>query len=454
MSSNKTDLGSGSIKKLLFKLAIPAVVAQLINLLYNIVDRIYIGHIPETGTSALTGVGLCLPILMLVNAFATLAGAGGAPRAAIAMGQGKKEDAEQILGNCFTTLLIIAAGLTVSLSVAAEPLLWLFGASENTIPYALDYMRIYLIGSVFVLVVMGMNPFLTTQGFAKFSMLTTIIGAVINIILDPIMIFGLNLGVKGAALATILSQGVGAVWVLLFLTGEKTILKLRTKNFRLKSAVILPCLALGASTFIMLSTESLLNISFNFSLSRYGGDLAVGSMAIISSVSQLITLPLTGICQGAQPIASYNYGAGNKERVLNVYKYTLLLCVSYATLGCILTLLIPEVFAGIFSNDADLIKNTAWCMRVYMAGIFSFGFQNSCQQTFVALGQAKTSLLLACLRKLVLLIPLIFVLPNFFNNKVFAVFFAEPISDILAATVTTIIFFTKIKGILEKGARE
>lgn len=454
MSSNKTDLGSGSIKKLLFKLAIPAVVAQLINLLYNIVDRIYIGHIPETGTSALTGVGLCLPILMLVNAFATLAGAGGAPRAAIAMGQGKKEDAEQILGNCFTTLLIIAAVLTVSLSVAAEPLLWLFGASENTIPYALDYMRIYLIGSVFVLVVMGMNPFLTTQGFAKFSMLTTIIGAVINIILDPIMIFGLNLGVKGAALATILSQGVGAVWVLLFLTGEKTILKLRTKNFRLKSAVILPCLALGASTFIMLSTESLLNISFNFSLSRYGGDLAVGSMAIISSVSQLITLPLTGICQGAQPIASYNYGAGNKERVLNVYKYTLLLCVSYATLGCILTLLIPEVFAGIFSNDADLIKNTAWCMRVYMAGIFSFGFQNSCQQTFVALGQAKTSLLLACLRKLVLLIPLIFVLPNFFNNKVFAVFLAEPISDILAATVTTIIFFTKIKGILEKGARE
>lgn len=454
MSQNTTNLGSGSVKHLLFKLAIPAVVAQLINLLYNIVDRIYIGHIPEIGTSALTGVGLCMPILMLVNAFASLAGAGGAPRAAIAMGQGKKQDAEQILGNCFATLLMIAVVLTISLSLAAAPLLWLFGASENTIFYALDYMRIYLLGSVFVLIVMGMNPFLTTQGFAKFSMLTTIIGAVINIVLDPIMIFGLNLGVKGAALATIMSQSVGAVWVLRFLTGKKTILKLRLKNFKLKASVILPCLALGASTFIMLSTESLLNISFNSSLSRFGGDIAVGSMTIISSVSQLISLPLAGICQGAQPIVSFNYGAGNKERVLSVYKYTLLLCVSYASLGCILTLLMPRFFAGIFTNDAVLIENAAWCMRVYMAGVFSFGFQNSCQQTFVALGQAKTSLLLACLRKLVLLIPLIFILPNFFENKVFAVFLAEPVSDILAATVTTIIFLTQIKGILEKGTKK
>ena len=452
MNSNTTDLGSGSVGKLLLKLAIPAVVAQVINLLYNIVDRIYIGHIPVVGTNALTGVGLCLPILMLVNAFASLAGAGGAPRAAIAMGQGKREDAEHILGNCFATLLILAAVLTTGLSMAAEPLLWLFGASENTIPYALDYLRIYLVGNVFVLLVMGMNPFLTTQGFAKFSMLTTVIGAVINIILDPIFIFGFGMGVKGAALATILSQCVGAIWVVRFLTGEKTILKLRIKNFRLKASVILPCLALGASTFIMLSTESLLSISFNSSLSRYGGDLAVGSMTIISSVSQLITLPLAGICQGSQPIVSYNYGAGNKERVLSVYKYTLAICVGYATLGWLLTMLIPEVFAGIFSNDQELIENAAWCMRIYMAGIFSFGFQNSCQQTFVALGQAKTSLLLACLRKIVLLIPLIFILPAFFENKVFAVFLAEPVSDIAAATVTTTIFFTRIKGILEKGA--
>lgn len=453
MSSNKTDLGSGNVRSLLLKLAIPAVVAQVINLLYNIVDRIYIGHIPEIGTNALTGVGLCLPILMLVNAFATLAGGGGAPRAAIAMGQGKKEDAENILGNCFSTLIIIAIILTVTLSLAAEPLLWLFGASENTIPYAMDYMRIYLIGSIFVLIVMGMNPFLTTQGFAKFAMMTTVIGAVINIVLDPIFIFGLNMGVSGAALATIISQCVSAIWVLRFLTGKQTILKLQVKNLKLKASVILPCLALGISGFIMLSTESLLSISFNSSLSRFGGDLAVGSMTIISSVSQLITLPLSGICQGAQPIVSYNFGAGNKERVLSVFKYTLLICASYTTLGWILTMTVPQVFAGIFSSDAALIENAAWCMRIYMAGIFAFGFQISCQQTFVALGQAKTSLLLACLRKLVLLIPLIFILPIFFENKVFAVFLAEPVSDIVAAAVTTIIFVTKIKGILEQGPK-
>ena len=453
MSSNKTDLGSGNVRSLLLKLAIPAVVAQVINLLYNIVDRIYIGHIPEIGTNALTGVGLCLPILMLVNAFATLAGGGGAPRAAIAMGQGKKEDAENILGNCFSTLIIIAIILTVTLSLTAEPLLWLFGASENTIPYAMDYMRIYLIGSIFVLIVMGMNPFLTTQGFAKFAMLTTVIGAVINIVLDPIFIFGLNMGVSGAALATIISQCVSAIWVLRFLTGKQTILKLQLKNLKLKASVILPCLALGISGFIMLSTESLLSISFNSSLSKFGGDLAVGSMTIISSVSQLITLPLSGICQGAQPIVSYNFGAGNKERVLSVFKYTLLICASYTTLGWILTMTVPQVFAGIFSSDAALIENAAWCMRIYMAGIFAFGFQISCQQTFVALGQAKTSLLLACLRKLVLLIPLIFILPIFFENKVFAVFLAEPVSDIVAAAVTTIIFVTKIKDILEQGPK-
>jgi len=329
----------------------------------------------------------------------------------------------------------------------------LFGASENTIPYAMDYMRIYLLGSIFVLIVMGMNPFLTTQGFAKFAMITTVIGAVINIVLDPIFIFGLNMGVSGAALATIISQCVSAIWVLRFLTGKQTILKLQVKNLKLKASVILPCLALGISGFIMLSTESLLSISFNSSLSKFGGDLAVGSMTIISSVSQLITLPLSGICQGAQPIVSYNFGAGNKERVLSVFKYTLLICASYTTLGWILTMTVPQVFAGIFSSDAALIENAAWCMRIYMAGIFAFGFQISCQQTFVALGQAKTSLLLACLRKLVLLIPLIFILPIFFENNVFAVFLAEPVSDIVAAAVTTIIFVTKIKGILEQGPK-
>ena len=449
-SNTVTDLGSGSVKQLLLKLAIPAVIAQVINLLYNVVDRIYIGHIPDVGTNALTGVGLCMPILMLVNAFATLAGSGGAPRAAIAMGQNRKEDAEQILGNCFSTLLIIAVFLTISLSIAAEPLLYLFGASEHTLPYALDYMKIYLLGNIFVLIVLGMNTFITTQGFAKFAMLTTVIGAVINIVLDPIFIFVFRLGVKGAALATIISQCVGAIWVLKFLTGNKTILKLRTSNFKLKASVIFPCLALGISSFIMLSTESLLNISFNSSLSKYGGDLSVGAMTIITSISQLIVLPVSGVCQGAQPIISFNFGAKNKERVFAAFKYTLFICACYTTLGCLLTLLFPSVFASIFSNDPVLIEHASKCMRIYMAGIFSLGFQICCQQTFVALGQAKTSLLLACLRKLVLLIPLIFVLPLFIENKVFAVFLAEPISDIVAAAVTTIMFFTQIKKILNK----
>ena len=453
MSSSKTDLGSGNVRSLLLKLAIPAVVAQVINLLYNIVDRIYIGHIPEVGTSALTGVGLCLPLLMLINAFASMAGAGGAPRAAISMGQGKKDEAEKILGNCFSTLLIFAVILTIIFGIFAKSLLILFGASENTLPYALDYFLIYNVGNIFVLIVMGMNPFLTTQGFAKFSMLTTVIGAVFNIILDPIFIFGLGMGVKGAALATILSQCISAVWVLKFLTGKKTILKLQLKNLKLIPKVIFPCLALGMSSFIMLSTESLLSISFNSSLAKYGGDLAVGAMTIISSVSQLIMMPINGVCQGAQPLLSFNFGARKKERVMETFKYELMICAGYTTLFWLLTMIAPQMFASIFSSDTALIEKAAWCMRIYMAGIFALGFQISCQQTFVALGQAKTSLLLACLRKLVLLIPLIFVFPLFFENKVFAVFLAEPISDIVAAMVTTSCFFTKIRGILENGVK-
>ena len=453
MSSSKTELGSGNVRSLLLKLAIPAVVAQVINLLYNIVDRIYIGHIPEVGTSALTGVGLCLPLLMLINAFASMAGAGGAPRAAISMGQGKKAEAEKILGNCFSTLLIFAVILTIIFGIFAKSLLILFGASENTLPYALDYFLIYNVGNIFVLIVMGMNPFLTTQGFAKFSMLTTVIGAVFNIILDPIFIFGLGMGVKGAALATILSQCISAVWVLKFLTGKKTILKLQLKNLKLIPKVIFPCLALGMSSFIMLSTESLLSISFNSSLAKYGGDLAVGAMTIISSVSQLIMMPINGVCQGAQPLLSFNFGARKKERVMETFKYELMICAGYTTLFWLLTMIAPQMFASIFSSDAALIEKAAWCMRIYMAGIFALGFQISCQQTFVALGQAKTSLLLACLRKLVLLIPLIFVFPLFFENRVFAVFLAEPISDIVAAMVTTSCFFTKIRGILENGVK-
>lgn len=450
-ASAVTNLGQGSVPKLMLQLATPAVVAQLINLLYNIVDRIYIGHIEGIGPAALTGVGLCLPVLMLINAFASLAGAGGAPRAAIAMGQGHADVAERILGNCFTALLSFAAVLTVLFIAFAEPMLVLFGASANTLPYALQYMRIYVCGSVFVLLVMGLNPFVTTQGFAKFSMLTTVIGALCNIVLDPILIFGLGLGVRGAAIATVLSQGVSAVWVLRFLTGRTTTLHLRRKNMRIDWKVLGPCLALGISTFVMMSTESALSVCFNASLSRYGGDIAVGAMTIISSVNQLVSLPISGICQGGQPVISYNFGAGKPERVRQAFRCQFFACISFSTAFWAVSLLAPQLFAGIFTTDAALADYTVWSMRVYMAGIFAAGFQNACQQAFMALGQAKISLLMACLRKLILLIPLIFILPNFFANKVFAVFLAEPVSDIIAATVTTTMFLTRFNKTMRQG---
>ena len=452
MANPKQDMGSGSVKKLLLQLMIPAVVAQVVNLLYNIVDRIYIGHIAGIGAAALTGVGLFSPILMLLNAFAMLIGAGGAPRTAIALGQGNKDEAEKIIGNSFTMLLLFAVLLTVGFYAGAPTLLRLFGASDTTLPYALSYGRIYILGSVFVLIVMGMNPFITTQGFAKISMLTTIIGAVINIILDPILIFGLGMSVRGAAIATVLSQAVGACWILKFLTGSKTTLRLRRVNLKLEGSTILPVLALGISSFVMLSTESLLSISFSSSLARYGGDVAVGAMTVITSVSQLCTLPVQGICQGGQPVMSFNFGAGKKDRVKEAFRFQLVLCGGYATLFCLLMLAAPGAVASIFTSDAALIEYTTWAMRIYMAGFFAIGFQIACQQSFMALGQAKVCLLLACLRKLILLIPLIFILPHILPDPVFAVFLAEPVSDILAATITVITFLTRFNRILEQGA--
>lgn len=448
--SNTNRMETGSIPKLLAQLAIPAVVAQVINLLYNIVDRIYIGHIPGIGAAALTGVGLFTPILMLLNAFAMLVGSGGAPRAAIAMGKKDNDLAEKIVGNCFTLLVGLAVILTIGFYVSAPTLLKLFGASSATLSYATAYARIYILGSFFVLIVLGMNPFITTQGFAKISMLTTVIGAVINIILDPIFIFVFGMGVRGAALATVLSQAVGAVWILRFLTGNKTILHLKKYNMRLDVKVFGPCLALGISTFVMLSTESLLSISFTSSLSRYGGDVAVGAMTIITSISQLVTMPIQGICQGGQPIISYNYGADKPERVKKAFFTQFCACIAYTVLFWIVVMLVPQAFATIFTSDKELVSYSAWALRIYMAGIFSIGFQISCQQSFMALGQAKVSLLLACLRKIILLIPLIFILPHFFADKVFAVFLAEPVSDIIAATVTTITFFALFNSILKK----
>ena len=452
----KRDMGTGSVKKLMVQMAVPALVGQVVNLLYNIVDRIYIGHIPEIGGAALTGVGLFTPILMLITAFAMLCGAGGAPRAAIAMGQGDKDKAEKILGNCFALLLMLSVVLTVVFWFACPALLRMFGASDATLPYAVTYGRIYVVGSVFVLIVMGMNTFITTQGFASISMLTTVIGAVINIVLDPILIFGLKMGVAGAATATVLSQAVSAVWILRFLTGKKTILKLKKENLKLRKPIILPCLGLGISTFVMLSTESILSVSFTSSLARFGGDVAVGAMTVLTSINQLITMPLSGICQGGQPLISFNYGAKKYDRVKEAFFCQFGVCVAYTTVFWLALMAFPNVFAGIFTSDVALVDYTAWALKIFLACGFSVGFQISCQQAFMALGQAKISLIMALLRKVFLLIPLIFVLPLFFapENKAFAVFLAEPISDVVAAAVTTFMFFRFFIRMLREGKQQ
>ncbi|ONI46981.1 MATE family efflux transporter [Epulopiscium sp. SCG-B10WGA-EpuloA2] len=440
-TTNKINLGEGNVGKLIFKLAIPTVASQIVNMLYNIVDRMYIGNMEGDGVLALTGLGLCFPIIMIVSAFAALFGMGGAPKAAIEMGKGDNNKAELILGNCLISLLIFGIGLMIILLLFGEQLLYMFGASDNTIVFAMDYLRIYTIGTLFVQIALGLNLFITTQGFTKYSMLTVVIGATLNIILDPIFIFGFDMGVKGAALATIISQAVSATWVLCFLVGKKSKLKIRVKNFKIKSSIILPVMALGISPFIMQSTESILNISFNVSLSKYGGDLAVGAMTIISSIMSLTLMPLQGITQGAQPVISFNFGAQNFDRVKQAIRIQILVCVTFSIVCWLLLEIFPTLFISIFNDEAELLEITTWCMRVYMFGIFSLGLQIACQYSFIALGYAKISLLLACLRKIILLIPLIFILPNFFENKVFAVFVAEPIADITASIITAITFF-------------
>jgi len=451
MEQKNSQLGEGSVGKLMMKLAIPAIVAQLVNLLYNMVDRIYIGHIPETGDLALTGLGLCFPIIMIVTAFANLIGAGGAPRIAIHMGRGEQEEAEKIVGSGVAALIFIAVVITVSLEIAGVPILRLFGASDKTLPYALDYMRIYVLGTICVMFSLGLNPYITTQGFSKDAMKTVIIGAVCNIILDPIFIFGFGMGVKGAALATIISQGVSAVWVVFFLHSKKSILKIRRKYLKLDMKVLGPVLALGVSPFIMTATESAINICFNMSLSKYGGDVAVGAMTILSSIMQLQMMPVQGLSQGAQPIMSYNYGARNIDRVKKANRLLTICCFGYTMIFWVAVQLFPELFVKIFNNTPELLSTTTWALRIYMAVSGLFGIQMAVQQTFVSLGQAKLSLFIACLRKIILLIPLIFILPNFFTDKVFAVFLAEPVSDFLSVAVATILFLLNINKILAKS---
>lgn len=447
---DKTFLGTEPVGKLLLKLAVPTVVAQLVNMLYNIVDRIYIGHMPEDGSLALTGVGVCLPLIMIISAFAALISSGGAPRASIAMGKGDNDTAEKILGGCFSLQIIISLILTAAMLIWGDDLLSAFGASENTIGYASEYMQIYACGTLFVQLTLGMNAFITAQGFANISMITVIIGAVINIVLDPIFIFGFNMGVRGAALATVISQGVSCVWVICFLNGKKTVLRLKKENLVASPKLILPCVALGLSAFIMQASESVISVCFNSSLLKYGGDIAVGAMTIMTSVMQFAMLPLQGISQGAQPITSYNYGAGNSERVGKTFKLLLTVCLTYsiAIWGCVM--LFPEVFAKIFTPDAELVAFTAKMLRVYCAVLFLFGIQIACQMTFVSIGNAPCSIAVAVLRKFILLMPLIYILPHVFENQTTAVYLAEPFADAVAVTCTAILFANRFKKALKE----
>lgn len=447
---NKEFLGTEPVGKLLFKLAVPTVIAQIINMLYNIVDRIYIGHMPGNGSLALTGVGVCMPIILIVSAFAALVSSGGAPRASISMGQGKYDKAESILGECFFLQVIISVILTIVLLVFGRSFLLAFGASENTIEYATSYMRIYALGTIFVQLTLGMNAFITAQGFAKTGMLTVLIGAVCNIVLDPIMIFVLNLGVSGAALATIISQGISTIWVLSFLKSNKSNIRLKKEYMALEKDVIVPCVTLGLATFIMQASESIISVCFNSSLQRYGGDIAVGAMTILSSVMQLAMLPMQGIGQGAQPIASYNFGAKNKARVKETFKWLLVSSLVYSTLLWLFIMNCPKLFASIFSPDAVLIDYTANALRIYCASLFLFGIQIACQMIFVSIGNAVDSIIVAVLRKFVLLIPLIYIVPHFVSDATTGVFLAEPIADALAVAFTATLFFFEFRKALKK----
>ena len=446
--SQYADLGQGNVKKLLFSLSVPTITSQIVNMLYNLVDRVFIGHMQpaETvGKLALTGVGVCLPIIMVIAAFASLMAIGGAPRASIAEGAGERGKSERIMGNCLTMLLITSLVLTIVFELFAEKLLLLFGASENTVGYALDYMRIYALGTVFVQLTLGMNAYITAQGFATVSMKTVLIGALLNIALDPLFIFVFGLGVRGAALATVLSQAVSALWVMAFLTGKKTHWHLKRENLRVSAKVVLPCIALGLSPFVMHSTESLIAICFNASLLRYGGDVAVCAMTVMTSVMQFSSMPLHGLTQGAQPIVSYNFGARNAQRVREAFSCLLRACLSYSMAIWLLVELFPRAFILIFNNDPALVEYAAWAVRIYMGCSGIFGIQIACQQTFVALGNAKTSLFLAVWRKIILLVPLIYILPCFFADKAFAVFLAEPVADFGAVVMTSVMFYRQFR---------
>ena len=437
----------------MWKLAVPSVAAQFINLLYNIVDRIYIGHIPVIGGTALTGLGVTFPIITLISAFAAFAGQGGAPLASIRLGAGDREGAERILGNSVTLLLCASAVLTVVFQLIQRPVLMAFGASEATIGYATDYITIYLLGTVFVQLALGLNTFISAQGRAMTAMCSVLIGAILNIVLDPVFIFVFNMGVRGAALATILSQAVSAAWVVLFLCSRRSGLRIRPQYMRLRRAVVSRIAGLGVAPFIMQSTESLVTVVLNSGLQRYGGDLYVGTLTIIQSVMQMVTMPIQGITQGVQPLMSFNYGAGNYARVRRTFWLLLRVTLTATVSAFLIVLLIPGPLAMLFNDDEELVQLVARVMPVFFGGIWAFGAQMACQSAFMALGQARTSLFLALLRKVILLIPLAIVLPMAMGD-VMGIYIAEPIADALASATTLTLFIRKRKTLLPLSPQE
>lgn len=451
MQANEEKLGSAPLFRLMLGMGIPALIAQVINLLYNIIDRIYIGHIPEVGATALTGVGLALPMIVMISAFSSFVGAGGAPLSAIALGKGDREEAEKILGNGFVLLILFSASLMFLFFLVKEPVLYQIGASDATFPYANEYMTIYILGTFFVQVTLGMNPYITAQGCSRTAMVSTLIGAVLNIALDPLFIFAMGMGIRGAALATVISQFVSALWVLRFLTGKERSIGIRRRKLRLDGRIIRKIMALGIAPFIMQATESFISIVMNSGLQKYGGDLYVGTLTIMQSIMQFISIPVSGFTQGVQPILSYNFGAGRRERVKKTFFIMFLIVFAYTVVLTGTAMAVPSVFARIFTDHADLVDMVSRVLPVFLCGMLIFGIQMSCQTTFLALGQAKVSLFVALLRKVILLIPLAIILPKITGDVMF-IYYAEPISDVTSAVTCGILFLCLFRRILGENS--
>ncbi len=450
----KNDFSKGSVARNIMSLAVPMTAAQLINVLYNVVDRMYIGHLPEASTLALTGLGLTFPIISIITAFSNLFGMGGAPLCSIARGHGDHERAETIMNNSFSLLVLSGAALTVFFLVFKRPVLYLFGASDETYPYADAYLTIYLIGSVFVMVGLGMNSFINSQGFGKTGMLTVLLGAVVNIVLDPVFIFLFHMGVQGAALATVISQLLSAAWVMRFLTGKKAIYRLRVSKMKIQPKLTREITALGLSGFIMSITNSAVQIVCNATLQQFGGDLYVGVMTVINSIREVLTMPVTGLTNGAQPVLGYNFGAGQYARVRSGIRFMSIVCIAFTTAAWIILMLIPEVFIHIFNSSPELIEKGVPALNLYFFGFFMMSLQFAGQSTFVALGKSRQAVFFSLLRKAFIVVPLTLWLPHVFGLGVNGVFLAEPISNFIGGSASFFTMLATVWPMLKKRERE